>query len=173
MNSKEFKSNKPASKRDDQLVLDSDKRTQLKWVAPIVMGVVLPVHAQATTTTTTLEPVCTASPVMETTVPSKCATVAGSDEIAGQATVTLSSDSEPIEIVSISHNGGSEIQLPGLPATVTSGAGVNIVWTGPGSDGTTCLPITQITFTVTYTCNGASSQMATFNLTELLAAAIP
>ena len=170
MKRRELEPKKQTEQSGDDVLLDGAKRAHLKWTAPVVVGVMLPTHAQATTTA---PPTCGAVPVMEATVPSKCATVAGSDEIAGQATVVVKSDSDPIEIISIDHNGGSEIQLPGLPATVTSASGAEIKWAGPATDGLTCLPITQITFTVTFTCNEAPNGSASFNLTELLAAVIP
>lgn len=165
MKRREFGPKKQTERAGDDTLLDGARRTYLKWTAPLVVSVILPAHAQATE--------CPAGPVMEATVPSKCATVAGTTDIEGEATVTVKSDGDPIEIISIEHNGGSEIELPGLPATVTNTSGADIKWEGPGSDGFTCLPITQITFTVTFTCNEAPNASVNFNLTELLAAAIP
>lgn len=158
----------------DARLLDPKKRQYMKWSAPIVASVMLPAHAQASPEITTTEsPRCLAAPVMEATIPSKCATEVGSNNISGTATVVVKSDSESIEIISIDHNGGSDIQLPSLPVTVTGSSGATIKWAGNSTDAFTCLPITQISFTVTFTCNGAPNATRTFNLTELLAAAIP
>ena len=152
---------------DDQPA-DIDKRTLLKWVPPMVTAIALPAHAQCTTCP------CESSLVVFAPVPSKCAGPANA--LVGQATITITSDSDPIEITSITHNapGTDTITLPALPASATSASGVDIGWQGPGSDAITCLPLNTITLTVTYNCGeNTVDTVGEINITEVLAAAIP
>lgn len=151
---------------------DGEKRALLKWAPPLVMAVVLPRHAQATH----VDPACTSSLVAVAPVPSKCAGPANA--LVGQAIITITSDSDPIEILSITHNAPATdtITPPTLPAMATnsSSTGVDIGWQGPGSDAITCLPLSTITLTITYNCGEHTAEVtAEVNVTEVLAAAIP
>ena len=149
---------------------NSIRRKLLIWTPPLIATVVLPVHAQTSA--------CTSAPIMTAAVESKCS---GSPPI-GQAVVTIFSDAadsanDRIEIRSIVVSGDSSddtINLPSLPADVIDSVGIDIQWTGPASDATTCLPTSTISFEVSYGCvAGSMNQMITFDLTTVLAAAIP
>jgi len=147
--------------------IDLDKRNLVKWIPPVVMSLALPAHA------TTSMP-CPSTLVANAPVPSKCSGPANA--LVGQASITIVSDSEPIEIASISHNapGTDTITFPVLPAAVSSSSGIDVGWQGPGSDALTCLPINTITLTVTYNCGpGTQNATASVNVTSVLAAALP
>ena len=141
-------------------VVDEHKRRYLKWTPPLVVGVILPAHAQAS--------MCNARPVATGTTP----TCKDLQALEGNGTITITSDSEPLDIVSIRHDAPSTdtITLPGLPATVTGSSGVDVVWKGPALDALNCLPINNITITVSYNCNEdpAGPFTATFSLSALL-----
>ncbi len=153
------------------------RREILKWTPPVVVAVMLPTHAQATpevtttttTTTTTTPAPCNAVPVVSVTRIPKCEGTI----LQAEAEVTLLSDSEPLEIISISHSssGSDSVSYSGGP-TVTSSSGIVISWVGPGQDeatGTKCLPINAVDVTATYTCGeDPETKTYTFSLSQLL-----
>ena len=124
--------------------VDKFKRNHLKWMPPLAMAVVLPTHAQTS-------PACSAKPIATGSTPT-CKLL---QALEGNGTMSILSDSDSLEIVSISHNAPSTdtITLPAVPATVTNSSGILVVWKGPALDAATCLPINDITITVTYNCN--------------------
>ena len=123
--------------------IDKFKRRHLTWMPPLAMAVVLPVHAQTSQ--------CTAKPVATGAAPT-CKLL---PELEGNGTMSIFSDSDSLEILSISHNAPDTdtITLPGVPATVTSSSGIDVIWSGPALDAISCLPTNSITITVTYNCN--------------------
>jgi len=145
---------------------DPLRRKLLSWTPPLISAVVLPVHAQTSA--------CMGAPIMTATTASKCS---GAPPI-GEAVVTIFSDSaEQIEIRAIMVSGDSAsdtITLPALPADVIDSVGIDIQWTGPASDATSCLPTSSINFEVSYGCvDGSMDEIINFDLTTVLAAAIP
>jgi hypothetical protein len=142
----------PETKQDKKSIIqaadsvDQYKRQYLKWTPPVVVGVLLPTHAQATHGGE-----CNASPIATGTPP----TCKDLQFLEGNGTMTILSDGEPLDILSISHNapGTDTITLPGVPATVTSSSGINVVWKGPALDAVNCLPVNNISITVSYNCN--------------------
>lgn len=143
--------------------VDQHRRRHLKWASPLVVVVLLPAHAQATH-----GGVCSAGPVA-TGSPPTCKDL---QFLEGNGTMTILSDSEPLDILSISHNapGTDSITLPAVPATVTSSSGINVVWQGPALDAVSCLPVNDISITVEYNCNddAAGPFSATLSLTAAL-----
>lgn len=145
---------------------DPLRRKLMCWTPPLITAVMLPVHAQTSA--------CVQSPVMSAAVESKCS---GTPPVAQAVVTILSNAVDQIEIRSIVVSGASgsdTITLPTLPANVTNTVGIDIQWTGPATDATTCLPTSTITFAVSYGCaSGSMDQMITFDLTTVLVAAIP
>ena len=154
----------------EYLETEISRRGLLKWAPPTVAMVALPVHAQTS--------ICTSLLVAEATAPSKCS---GTPPV-GQAVIRLTSDAmDPnnpdLDILSITVNGAAAsdtVTFPSLPMSVTDTLGLDISWTGNGSDALTCLPLSTITFDITYRCSLSSITMVqSFDLTTLLADAIP
>lgn len=146
------------------------RRKVLVWTPPLVAMVALPAHAQTS--------MCGSSPVVVANVASKCS---GNPPI-GQAVLTISSDAADaavpaIEITAINAVGGSaddSFTVPTLPATVSDTVTIDVEWTGPATDATTCLPLADVTLEVTYSCDGVVSEFtAEFDVTAILTDAIP
>ena len=157
-------------KKHDNSCLTLSRRTLIAWSVPTVTTVALPAHAQTS--------MCSNTPVMTATAPSKCS---GSPPI-GQAVLQIMSDgADPlgsnIEITAISFSGEAAtdtLLLPSLPMTVSDSSAIEIEWTGNASDATSCLPLSTIIFAVSYRCPGASMDaISNFNMTVVLADAIP
>lgn len=146
------------------------RRKLLVWTPPLVAMVALPTHAQTS--------MCGSGPVVIANVASKCS---GSPPI-GQAVLTIISnvadaDVPAIEIIAINAVGGSTddtFNVPALPATVTDIDTIDVEWSGPATDATTCLPLVDITLQVTYSCDGVMSEFTEeFDVTAILTDAIP
>lgn len=126
---------------------DLKRRNLMKWTAPMVVAISLPQHAHATQGGTnnsrpvarlTRKPICKSAPV-----------------ISSSAVISIFSDNEEMVVESISHNAPSTdtILLPGLPATVDQTNGIDIGWSGLSLSAKTCLPISDVTFVITYNSN--------------------
>ncbi|MDB4512034.1 hypothetical protein N9060_01090 [Arenicella sp.] len=150
--------------------IDVMRRRLLQWTTPAIAMVVLPAHAQISN--------CSASPLLEATVASKCA----GDPPVGQAVLTLISDGLDlngantlvVSAINVTGTGaGDTITLPSFPATIDATSGVDIEWTGDASDALTCLPLSPIEFEVVYNCESVEIEMTiVFSLIEVLAAAV-
>lgn len=127
--------------------IDQYKRRYLKWTPPVVVGVLLPTHAQATH-----GGVCTASPVGTLGSMPTCKVL---QSLEGNGTMAILSDGGPLEILEISHDapGTDSVTLAAVPATVTSSSGLDVIWQGPALDAVNCLPVNSINITVVYNCN--------------------
>jgi len=143
------------------------RRSVLKWSAPTIVAVSLPVHAQMS--------VCTeAMPRIEVSAAPKCS----GEPPVGEAVLTLFSDTPMVDVViqSITVSGdGSEdsVTFMSLPATATDLVGVDVSWTGPASDAQTCLPISGIQITVEYTClQRAETSTVVFDVSQELASSV-
>jgi len=156
-------------KNEDQVSnINGARRKLLLWTPPVITAVMLPTHAQAS--------VCElAKPIAKASVPSKCA----GDPPQGQATITLCSDNAgvPVEVYSITHDAADPNVISGpTSGTLNGDGGIDIVWEGPATDAITCLPETEVTFTVNFTCDGDTNQEDdvpyTFSLLEVLADAV-
>ena len=150
----------------DYAGLAPTRRQLLVWTTPVIAAVSLPVHAQTSE--------CVTPPELNVVSPAKCAGV----DPQGQATLELvsSSGSVDVEILAISDDASDPnvITLPMVPATVSSSSGIEISWQGPSADATTCLPETDVTITVTYTCsNDPLDYEIEFSLVDVLAGAVP
>ena len=142
------------------------RRELLVWTAPVVASISLPVHAQTS--------ICETPPVLTAVTPAKCAGV----DPQGEATLAiLSSDGAmPVEIISVTDNAvdPNVIAYSATSGTVTDADGIDVSWNGPSGDATTCLPTVDVTFTVTYTCNGdPMNYTIEFSLVDVLADAVP
>jgi len=146
------------------------RRKLLQWVPPVVTAISLPVHATLSINGNSTA-ICRPLLVAFASVSSKCSGPANA--LVGQATITIITDGDPVEITAITHNAGvsDTISLPALPATVSVNAGIDIGWQGPASDALVCLPVNTITLTVEYNCNGATAEES-INVTQVLAAAV-
>lgn len=172
MKDKMMNSHAPKTKARKSSLLVS-RRTILGWSTPTLTAITLPIHAQ--TSPAPMPTICSSAPVMTASVPSKCSGMPA----VGQAVLSINSGvaSEAFEITAITISGSSTsdvITLPTLPAQVSSATAIDITWTGNASDATTCLPLSTIMFQVVYSCVGNNTiSMVNFNLTEILADAIP
>lgn len=142
------------------------RRALMAWTVPTVTAIALPSHAQTS--------FCGSVPVMTATVPSKCS---GTPPV-GDAIITLASGgADLLDIISINVQGAlatDTLTLPSLPAQVSNTASLDLRWVGNGSDAVTCLPLSSITFEVTYRCSvNVTNETANFSLTTILAAALP
>lgn len=147
------------------------------WHKPMVNTVITPAHAQ----TSPIDPppppppMCpdavignvTFGPVSGTNTPPVC-----------QATFdVLSTDaSQPLNIVSITDDNADDDTTITYDAfgEATDTTGPRVVWRGPASDAPFCsdlMPTTDVTFTVTFTCEeaGDTEFTNTFTLSEILA----
>ncbi len=146
------------------------RRLLLKWTTPMVASVVLPSHAQMSA--------CTSMLTMAAPAPSKCS---GSPPVGSAILQVMSDATDPssplLEIIAIDVNGAAAtdtITLPTLPASVSDSVGADIEWSGNASDALTCLPLSTISFDITYQCVGsATTMMQSFDLLTVLADALP
>ncbi len=155
---------------NEAVMIDESRRQVLRWSTPVLMSVTLPAHAQTST--------CVSRLTMAAATASKCSGVPP----IGDGLVTLNSDgADPVgpnlQITAINVNGAAatdSIVLPALPIQVSTTTGADIQWRGSASDALTCLPISSITFDVTYRCTGTLLSITqSFDLTTVLANAIP
>lgn len=146
------------------------RREILQWTPPLAVAISLPAHAQMSTCLSTLNMVAPA--------PSKCS---GAPPV-GSALLRLTSDSaDPvnpdIEIVNIAVNGAAAtdtVTLPSLPTTVSDTTGADISWSGSAIDAVSCLPLSGISFDITFRCSGTVTTMnQSFDLLTVLTDALP
>lgn len=144
------------------------RRKLLKWTPPVITAVVLPTHAQTS--------VCESMPVLTATVAAKCS----GSPLVSQAVITIFSDAADaseveLDILAVNFSGlgaSDTFSVPSLPMSVIDTVGLDIEWSGEATDAVTCLPMSNITIDISYSCSSAPmEQVVSFNLTEVLAAA--
>lgn len=166
----------------NELMANRQRRKVLQWTAPMIAVVNLPAHAQSsetTTTTTTIAPVldstCTeAMPVASVTTGVKCSGDATAPDSQGILNIK-SSGPVDIKVESVTLVGspaGHSISVAGLPAMASASTGIDVSWSGPATDGGTCLPAGGVAIEVTYLCSGSNEPATlTINLASVFATA--
>lgn len=163
-------------------LLEFSRRRVLKWSAPVVVGISLPAHGQMSPfdgpspsppPPPPAPQECGSAPVLVATSPSKCA---GSNPVIGEILMNLISDgatSDPIDILGITHTGTAEqtisIVLNTIPMQITTTQAIEIGWVGEASDNVNCLPVQDVTITVTYSCADSPSTTIDFSLAAVVA----
>ena len=140
--------------------VEVSRRSLIKWSAPVVVSVSLPVHAMGS--------VCAAAePVVVITSSPKCAGDPPIGQAAAEITSSLSGCS--IEITALTASDADSVITATLPATVDDVTPLEFTWEGPASDAITCLPITQIDLAIEFTePNTGISSTITVDLSTLL-----
>lgn len=147
------------------------RRRLLVWSTPVVVSITLPRHAVATH----IGGVCSAgAPVVSVLDAPKCS---GNPPVGVGAIQISGVDSTPItikNITQVSDDPKSDIgDFPSFPIDVTDISPFVIIWTGPASDGITCLPLATITITIEYCCDDGEVFSETYDITELLVGSVP
>lgn len=144
------------------------RRQVLMWTAPVVASVTLPVHAQTSPSS------CTAPPLVSVPAAPKCA---GNPPIGTALLEILAPNTDSMELIDIqvtSADPASTLTLPSLPASLNDSIPLEITWDGPASDALTCLPLTEISMTLEYACNGDGiSVFESYDVTALLIESVP
>lgn len=165
---KDYKGVKSMKIDHNQSYRSISRRSLLKWTTPAVAAVTLPVHAQTSFCTSAIV-------VASVSSPSKCS---GNPPV-GNAVISLVSDTPMVDVVidSITVTGAGaddSVSFASLPQTVSDMVGLDVTWQGPASDAQTCLPLSTISLSIGFSCEGdpAENELV-IELTPLLASAIP
>ncbi len=158
-----------------------DRRKVIKWTAPVIASVSLPVHAECTppcgttTTTTTLPPtlcIC-GDPVITVVVAPKCS---GTSSI-GEARLLLTASNDcPLEIKSLTllADDIKNVLSAGvtLPLSVTSTSGMEFSWIGASGSAISCLPVGDLSLEIVYCCYEEPDQTVVIDLLPLFVASV-
>jgi len=141
--------------------LQLSRRQLLVWTTPALTSVALPAHAQTT--------VCPAPPIVNVLAAPKCS---GNPPVGTAVFEIVAIDGTPVTLKNIEFtttDPKSDLSsLPATPVDITDTASETFTWIGPASDALSCLPLAQITMTISYCCEGGDILTETYNITELL-----